>query len=150
MRLIHLNNQGKTPIVLDHGQQGFKEAYGFRAASTAVLKNPLDTVGVDCPTFWLNPRLISVDVVTLTNLNPEHAAGSLVNDLFKFQHGLYYYPMSDAARRLNQNWSNLSESYLDFFLLKPPPNAGWRQFEMRLMWSDSSSTSLLTDSIYLQ
>jgi hypothetical protein len=148
----HLDNRGAMPLIVHNGSLGYKEAYGLRISATVDLQNQSDTVGVTCPYYFLAPNIEKVIIVTTTGLGPQYPPGSDVSSLFKCvkQESSQYLDMLQAPPYLNVKWSQIGPSFCDFLLLHTPDTPGWQQFDCQFMQGDSTSFSILSDSIYLQ
>lgn len=148
---VHLDHRGAAPLELNPGAQGWREAYGFRLSAFSELQNTADTVGIECPLYWPSPQVSGIEVLTLTpGLGALYPSGAVVSNLFKYETNNRYKDLSSAAVFLTQQWSGPGRTATDFWLLQPPPAPGWQQFEIRLQFSDTTSMSIVTDSIYLQ
>ena len=81
--LTHLDNRGIMPRVLHPGEQGWREAYGFRLSAFSEIQNPLDTVDVECPEYQTNPYPTGLAIVTRTGMGPDYPPGADVSAFFK-------------------------------------------------------------------
>lgn len=151
VQLKQLDNRGPKPVELSPGAQGWREAYGLRLLADIDLKNPNDTIGDQCPSYFPEPYPQHLSILTLTGIGAQYPPGSEVTSLFKFVFATEQYrDMEMAAGQLWWDWSNFGPSQTDFLLVKPPETAGWQQFELLISYSDSTTAVIVTDSLYLQ
>lgn len=149
----HLDNRGAEPVALAPGVNGYLNAYGFRVSTYVEVRNQADTIGVECHYFLLSPPATDCRIFTLTGTG-DHPPGTDVSDLFRFADRrrlpLRYQTTADAAPLVSGIWDFYQATNFDFLLAQPPATTGWQQFELRLSQNDTTTLSVITDSIFLQ
>ncbi len=150
--VAHLDNRGATPLVLEPGMDAWRTAYGFRLSATVDLQNQADTLGVDCPYYYLSPSITGLSIITLTGMGPDYPPGAEVSSLFKFvkSESSQYLDIALASGYLTYKWSFIGAYSCDFLLVQTPAIPGWHQFDLQFQQSDTTTFSIVTDSIYLQ
>lgn len=145
-----LDNRTGSPKVLQPGQAGYKNAYGFQLTADPVLADSAAAAGIECPFYNLTPRITGFDIITLTGLGDEVAPGGSVANYFAYVSGSSSGTVSGAAPYLSTIWSNPGERSCIFLLTLPPVDTGWQQLEIRLQYSDLSLDTIVMDPIFLQ
>lgn len=151
--IAHLDNRGPAPIVLSPGSQGWKNAYGLRLSQVGEPTITGATTTDVCSIYYfLEPGIQDIKIITLTGLGMAYPVGADVSGLFQVVNSSSgrYLPMSDATTYLNTDWAIEGANSADFLLTQTPETPGWQQFEVQLAFSDTTTLSIKSDSIFLQ
>ncbi len=140
--LIEINNSGVEPEI-EYGNSGSKESFGLR------LQFEMDAYNSpECPDNYyelLNP-VIEFSIYAAQDFDQTHPAGALLNDYFvvrrvNTQSKLpEYLPISASLDAFYKVSSNYIE--VDYILVHPPEYLGAYQFNVKLRFSNSESTTV--------
>ncbi|MBL7827358.1 MAG: hypothetical protein JNJ57_12045, partial [Saprospiraceae bacterium] len=124
-----LDTRNSSPVVLQPGEAGYKNGYGFQLTGTSAIQ---DTVGAqsECAYLVLSPRISNLDIVTLTGMGASNPPGSSVTTRFKYFAGTGAADASGAAAYLSAIWGIPGASGCIFLLTTPPVDTGWQQLEI--------------------
>ncbi len=141
-KLLELNNSGVEPEI-EYGNSGLKESFGLR------LQFEMSGNGdSECPKIYnenLNP-VIEFSIYAAQDFDQTHPAGALLNDYFVVRriNTLSKLPEYKAISTTIDIFNKFYVSYVevDYILVHPPEYLGAYQFNVKLRFSNSESTTV--------
>jgi hypothetical protein len=141
-KLIELNNSGVEPNI-EYGNSGSKESFGLR-----LQFEMSGSRGSECPENYyenLNP-VIEFSISAEQDFDQTHPAGALLNDYFVVRsiNTLSKLPEYKAISTTIDIFNKFTVSYVevDYILVHPPEYLGAYQFNVKLRFSNSESTTV--------
>lgn len=119
------------------------------------LSNSAYAFSCDCPpevTFAPLEQWSDVRIITLLDLDEEHPAGTLVNDVFFERQSVEPFFTAgslDVARSFSYELPSTAEPWTDILLDVTAGQVGYHRFRLELELNDGRELVAETDSIYL-
>ncbi|MES2388819.1 MAG: DUF5034 domain-containing protein [Bacteroidota bacterium] len=171
--VANLDNSGPA-LFVSNADSLLKTAYGIRLLSqtevvaSAAKKNfslflsPALATSCECePPFTNIPRdtVTSFSIITLSNFDNAHPAGSDITTCFKYfrnRHASYSYYEIAFMKKLFNHFLNYTdddgtpEDYYDLLLMVPPAQRGRYSFNVKISLSNGKAFNLFTPEILLK